>query len=697
MLKITLFFPPPNNFFQPYTSLPALTAYLRREGYAVTQRDLNIEACEYFLTKKRLIQARKAAVEKLDSFKGEDEENDPEKHILLRVLLSADYVIDHIDEAKKVRHSPVEFYRYDRAVWASNVISLARALISAEYYPAEWGTDYFVMDNTLTIQGLLDAAENRTKNIFLSFFQESTIPSIQADQPDLVGISITYPGQLFSSLTLAYLLKKHCPGIHVCLGGAFISTISANIQQKPDFFRFADSLVVGEGEHALLALAKAIETDGDLSGVPNLMYLQGDEMKVTEPFTEDVNELPCPDYEGLPIQSYLTPMIRVLLPTERGCYWRRCAFCRISSSMGTYRARKIDLVLKDMQQLSSQLGTRVFFLSNDAMPPARMKTLAQAIAQSGLNYLWQTEARLEKNLTPETCRLLYQGGCRRLLLGLESSVQRVSDLMDKGIATDQAGQLVQNCYQAGISTHLFLMVGFPSETRQEAGETLNFFAQNHAVIDTFDYARFVCPEGSKVVRNPERYGVVELEQPNTDTLLNMNGIRFKTVSGMIDAEITQQISDGMRFFERYPEYCSGSHGNNGVSGARVSEGLYLNYLVHFNDQRPKEMLAHFQRSTLPKIKDLLDLIPRPAEGLRHQICDNQVVILFNPHSAESNTFPAEAFTLLTLSKDGNTVGQILNTLTANCETLDLIKRYSRGLNLCKTLIAKGYLQLNEMV
>jgi len=54
-MKTTLLFPPSWHPSQPYLSLPALTGFLRREGMAVIQRDINIEFLEVILNKDKKV------------------------------------------------------------------------------------------------------------------------------------------------------------------------------------------------------------------------------------------------------------------------------------------------------------------------------------------------------------------------------------------------------------------------------------------------------------------------------------------------------------------------------------------------------------------------------------------------------------------------------------------------------------------
>jgi hypothetical protein len=91
----------------------------------------------------------------------------------------------------------------------------------------------------------------------------------------------------------------------------------------------SDVVVAYEGETARRELAAAREGNGRLDGVPNLLYLQAGEVRQNRVHVEDVEALPCPDFSGLPLTSYLTPWPVLPIYMGKGCYFNQCKFCDI--------------------------------------------------------------------------------------------------------------------------------------------------------------------------------------------------------------------------------------------------------------------------------------------------------------------------------------------------------------------------------
>lgn len=723
-MKITLLFPPPGNLSQPYTSLPALTAFLRRAGHDVVQRDLAVEMAAAMLQRDHLAQVAARLAERLTEL-----ERGPklapleaaEAELLRRVTLSAEYVADQIGAARDVLTSPTEFYEFERFRWAANLVGAAFELLSAAFWPTQFSfnhgfTNYVMPGYGWSLADLEAAAGDERQNLFLAHFR-AVVPSILADAPELVGISATYPGQIIPALTLARLLKAQRPELHICLGGAVLAGLQDALSANPGIFRWLDSIVICEGEHALAGLARALSGEQRLDEAPNLRYLDRGCVMSTHRYVEDVNALPAPDYAGLPLDLYLTPEITALLPTERGCYWGRCTFCTISTGMRdathprrAYRPRRIDLVIEDMKAIHRQLRTRCFFLSTDAISPARMQALARGIREQGLGFQWQTEARLERGLTRAACDTLAAGGCRHLRMGLESASRPVLDAMDKGLQVEDAQRIIQDCAAAGISVHTCLILGFPGETRAQARETLRFVEQNRPAISSTTYAQFSLYTGSPVFSDPQKYGVADMELP-PDGWLNTNVPAYRTARGMSPDEVRDEMyPEGLRTLSRSFPFSLPLHGCAMAVAHPLhfyTQWAYLPYLRHYGVTHYRDLPPAAQPAARLDPADALSLKPvlsrrvlrregagvDRANGLRDE-CSEPLLHLFDPTQALSLTLEPEAANLLDRCNGALTVREIAAAYAGapagngggNAGAASQVARYHRALQLCLMLL-----------
>lgn len=167
-MNISLLFPPAADFTQPYLSLPYLAASLRAHGHHVTQRDINIEAYDALLTKERLQRSYEILSKDLSTMHQE------KYRTLVKVLIEAPYIIEHVHQAKEILRSHRDFYDFTKYSWSIRILRAALRLLSAEYYPSELTLRNYKMRDPIpiSIDGFMQAIRDAQENIFLPFFHD---------------------------------------------------------------------------------------------------------------------------------------------------------------------------------------------------------------------------------------------------------------------------------------------------------------------------------------------------------------------------------------------------------------------------------------------------------------------------------------------------------------------------------------------
>jgi hypothetical protein len=213
----------------------------------------------------------------------------------------------------------------------------------------------------------------------------------------------------------------------------------------------------------------------------------------------------------MPLEKYFSPELVLPLAATRGCYWGKCVFCTLYTVIGPgYRGRTIAQTVEDMRLLSQKHNTKHFYLAIEDLPPNMAKALPRAILDAGLDVNWWCDARLEHDVfTQEVCDDLAASGCKRIAFGYESASRRVLDAMCKGIDPDASMDLVHRVRKAGISVTLYVMVGFPTETREEARATLDAIVANREAIQEVSVRVFYLDETSEVFRRRSEFDIVE--------------------------------------------------------------------------------------------------------------------------------------------------------------------------------------------
>lgn len=529
-MKVSLLFPPTWHPSQPYLSLPSLTGFLVQAGVPnVSQRDIGIELLDHVLTqsygaglyqdlldKQKLLERERA---------GETGPGSAEH--LARITESLDrfgYLIDRIEPAKETLRG--EGF-YDMEAYRESLFLIDKWLevLSSVYFP----TRLTVVDNQFSTysiyssKDLLKVIKDEAQNPYIKLFQEQFIPSIVAEHPELVGVSITATSQIIPGLTLCRLIKETAPDIHVTVGGSIFTRLVDNLRRCPSLFDLTDDIVVFEGETALLELVNQMAGKKDFSKVPNLIYRQNGKIIVNQPFySENVNRLPAPNYDGFPLGRYLSPEPVLPVQFSRGCYYKDCAFCALTLDHQNFRQKDPGRTIEELGWLKRRYGVRSFFFTDECFALSPTKRLCQQMIDHGLDIRWTCEMRFEKNLTKELLTLMRDAGCLKIVFGLESFNQRVMDFMKKGIQQEWVRRIANDCVDLGIAVHCYIIVGFPTEKEEEALETMNFVVENRKLNESYGFSCQPClfdlEKEAPIMDDPGGYGIRRIMRPSAEDL-----------------------------------------------------------------------------------------------------------------------------------------------------------------------------------
>src|SRR5262245_49910194 len=279
--RVLLLFPPPSDPAQPYSSLPTLAAYLRAFDVDVRIADLNIEAVHHLLSADVLDTSRRATAAWLA-----DAESRPAlgaldadrylRSVHARALGSA--IVDDARTAAAALRYP-STYRSMRALCdVRDAVDDSYRLVSAAAYPMvatrhklDTGGDPW---NTAFLKELVTGDTDRL--LLGAWLRRRVMTLVDAHQPTLVGVSLTYPDQVLLAFAALAAVRDVDPHIHTCLGGATATRLAGRLESLGELASLIDTVVVGEGEEALLALARRIGARASTAGIPNTISITPD-------------------------------------------------------------------------------------------------------------------------------------------------------------------------------------------------------------------------------------------------------------------------------------------------------------------------------------------------------------------------------------------------------------------------------------
>lgn len=559
MPTVALVQPPTSDPTAPYLAVPMLTGFLRAHGVTVLPVDANVEAFDDLLEPQPLAALRdrvEARLKELGARASLDHAEQLELAALVRARGDAHAVPHGIARAKTILRDEKLFFDADAYASAVATIDAALEVVSAAHHPLH--VDFTAWRTPLGLSSAeeIARASEPDQNPFHAWTNEVLVPRLRAAKPDVIGISVCFPGQLQPAYAFGHALKRALPDVHLTWGGPGVTQMLLRLTGS----RLAralgpfDSACLFEGENTLLELVRAIDEKKSLRGIGNVVVrdkLMGARWTARHGM-EDLKALPAPDFHGLPLDRYLSPKLVLPYDPTRGCYWGKCTFCHYGlAEVGTaaYRERDVKAAVEHLRALSAEYGTKHFYFSQDSVAPKTIVKLAQALADAELDIRWATDLKPEKYLTPERAETLRRGGAVACALGVESGSPRVLSLIDKGAPIEVVGDVVDRLAGAGIAAEAMCFTDFPTESHAEALATLDFIEGRRDRIAVYIVGEFGLTHGSLVAQTPDRFGIRETWELTGDEL--GLGVFFEPATEwktggerVVEGERLEELSEG---------------------------------------------------------------------------------------------------------------------------------------------------------
>ncbi len=278
-------------------------------------------------------------------------------------------------------------------------------------------------------------------------------------RPDVIGMTL-----FTSSAARGYDLARKLRGRgRLLLAGGPHPTVCPLEPLSHGF----DATISGEGERAVVALVAALEAGEPLEALAGVHTAQGSGPAWST--LDDLDDLPRP-FESYPLFDpawYGTESIvagGVL--TSRGCP-ARCSFCANYVTGRSYRWRSEGDVVAELVALRSRFGVRHFPFWDDAFTARRprLEALCEAIlaepALAGTTWTCITPGNMVK---PRDLERMRRAGCLAVNFGIESGDLDVLRMIQKGQRPEQVVAAVRAASDAGLTTIVNFMFGFPGES-----------------------------------------------------------------------------------------------------------------------------------------------------------------------------------------------------------------------------------------
>lgn len=341
---------------------------------------------------------------------------------------------------------------------------------------------------------------------------EKCMDRILAATPDVIGFSVQNTSALFTLEILKRIKSRH-PGVKIILGGPNCYNLTQddnNLILPYGLQKFADVIVIGEGEQTLLTVLSRLQSGESLEGCKGVAIERNGKWVFPgmAPSIMNLNDLPFPDFSMLDLQAYTDPA-SLPIQTSRGCVMR-CVFCTDTQFWHPFRFRNAENIVAEMETLHQKYGCR-FFGINDSVINGNLSNLLRLcdlMIQKKLNVSWGGNFRVDKRIDTGMLQKIRKAGCCYVTLGIESGSNKILRLMGKGFTIEEAERFIIQCGQVGIDVVVNWIVGFPGETEEDFMQTYRFITKNVARIKRNTFSSLTINQFSRLEKRKEEFGVI---------------------------------------------------------------------------------------------------------------------------------------------------------------------------------------------
>jgi anaerobic magnesium-protoporphyrin IX monomethyl ester cyclase len=347
------------------------------------------------------------------------------------------------------------------------------------------------------------------------FSDEETVRRIAESRPDVVGFTcFTSHAHLLGAFTRA--IRAALPKALIVLGGPHVTAAGVEALEQSA----GDVAVAGEGEINFEQVLRAHADRAGFGHIPGLIWRGPDGAVVANPgeapVIDDLDSLPFPAYDLIDIRKYWKHWSQSIVPpprrfvamfSSRGCPYR-CIYCH--NVFGKrFRAHSAERIVDEIAHYQRMFGIDEIELFDDIFnfDAGRVIAFSELMRKRGLRIKIALPNSVRTDiLTQETVDALVDAGLYIAAFALESGSPRVQQYIGKRLNIPRYLKAVEMAVKRGVFAYGFQMFGFPTETLEEAQQTIDVVCESrlHAALyyrvmpypntELYDIVKRDCPD-----------------------------------------------------------------------------------------------------------------------------------------------------------------------------------------------------------
>ncbi|MCH5281005.1 MAG: radical SAM protein [Lachnospiraceae bacterium] len=401
-------------------------------------------------------------------------------------------------------------------------------------------------------------------NPYLDFINKKVMPVILSYEPSIL-IMTGRPN--LASFTIAKLVRYKIPNIFIIAGEHesdyySLFKIHSLLEKNTAFFSVYNCAIISNYHNAISKIKKWYlnQSNNDLNNIPGIIYSLDNGstiIKTNIQSTSLTNNSAPLHYTD---RSYV---YNIKVFSQNHCYWNKCSFCGINKKYNDLENQEWNYTEASLKLESLyKRGINRIWLLDEAIPPVVLFKLATCIIDMDIRILWHVRTRIEHQFINKVyAKTLFKAGLKHILFGFESASNRILQLMRKNFENNNyleiAEKIVENFTSIGIQVHFTAILGFPTETKEERDETIDFLHYLHRTYSLFSYNLniFYLDIGSEIYHRWEEFDISTLSFPCSPKYYLENHLDWlnSVSSKQTDIIYNEREISMKQQFEWYPE------------------------------------------------------------------------------------------------------------------------------------------------
>lgn len=349
--------------------------------------------------------------------------------------------------------------------WVDQRYSLGIMYVSS--YLREHGYNNLIIDDNI-MRGGFYTQEDAVRSI---------IKVIENEKPKFVGITCLI-NEINETIDLNNKIKKVSPKTKTLVGGT-------QAFDTPEIFlrNGIDYVVRGEGEITTLELIDHLYKGEEIDKVKGIVWIRDNNIVYNEacPLIDKLDDIPYPSYDLVNMERHVAihnwvirglPLKTAMVMTSRGCPYS-CSFCECNAIFGRkVRYKSYENIYGEIKLLRDKYNAEAIWFVDDTITINKEHIKKICKIMKDLEMWWGCQGRIN-TVDSEMIMEMKESGCIQIDFGVESGSNRIlKEIINKHITVEQTIRAFEICHKYQMRTLANLMIGLPTESRDEMLKTL---------------------------------------------------------------------------------------------------------------------------------------------------------------------------------------------------------------------------------